>query len=90
MGLAAGSRRAAARADRPAPPLPDRINPLEPWPGEPCLDAAARHEVKVLTRLVDYGGLFWGAPDRWPLSDDLAAVGTRWGIDPGRDLVATH
>ncbi|HEU4598699.1 MAG TPA: aldo/keto reductase [Solirubrobacterales bacterium] len=188
------------------------LNPLEPWPGELCLDAAARHDVKVLTRVVDYGGLFWGdlrpdtqlaehdhrafrpqgwieaglakldqllpiaerakltpiqlacqwnlahpavesvaptlvqeigeeacpieakrvelahlpadqrltsedvaeiraigdntgcmalkganpehegeeRPDRWPLTDDLAAVGTRWGIDPERDLVATH
>jgi aryl-alcohol dehydrogenase-like predicted oxidoreductase len=36
------------------------LNPLEPWPGELCLDAAARYEVKVLTRVVDYGGLFWG------------------------------
>ncbi|MGN6556420.1 MAG: aldo/keto reductase [Solirubrobacterales bacterium] len=188
------------------------LNPLEPWPGELCLDAAAKHDVKVLTRVVDYGGLFWGdvrpgmelaehdhrkfrpegwieagleklerlrpiaerheltpiqlacqwnlahpavesvaptliqeigpearsiedkraelaalpadqrltaeevdeiraigdntgcmalkganpehegeeRPDRWPLTDDLAAVGTRWGIDPQRDLVATH
>jgi aryl-alcohol dehydrogenase-like predicted oxidoreductase len=188
------------------------LNPLEPWPGELCLDAAARQDVKVLTRVVDYGGLFWGdlrpgmelgrtdhrsfrpggwieagmekleqllpiaerakltpiqlacqwnlahpavecvaptliqeageeacpieakrvelgtlpaeqrlsaedvatiraigdntgcmalkgaspthegeeQPDRWALSDDLAAVGTRWGIDPARDLVATH
>ncbi|MFL5899081.1 MAG: aldo/keto reductase [Solirubrobacterales bacterium] len=188
------------------------LNPLEPWPGELCLDAAARSEVKVLTRVVDYGGIFWGdlrpgmelaerdhrkfrppgwieaglekldrlrpiaelhgltpmhlacqwnlahpgvecvaptliqeigsearpiedkraelaaipadqrltdeeileiravgdntgcmtlkgaspehegeeRPDRWPLTDDLAAVGTRWGIDPQRDLVATH
>jgi len=187
------------------------LNPFEPWPGELCLDAAARHEVKVLTRVVDYGGLFWGdlepgmelakgdhrafrpagwieaglekleqvlpfaeragltpiqlacqwnlahpavecvaptliqeigpearpverqraelaalppeprlgpeevaairaigdntgcmalkganpafegeeQPDRWPLSDDLAAVGDRWGIDPARDLVAS-
>ncbi|HEU4705765.1 MAG TPA: aldo/keto reductase [Solirubrobacterales bacterium] len=187
------------------------LNPLEPWPGELCLDAAARHEVEVLTRVVDYGGLFWGdlrpgmelaerdhrafrppgwieaglekldrllpiaerakltpiqlacqwnlahpavgsvaptliqeigeeacpieakrvelahlpaeqrlsaedvaaireigdntgcmalkganpehegdeRPDRWPLTNDLAAVGTRWGIDPQRDLVAT-
>ena len=41
------------------------LNPLEPWPGELCLEAAARHEVEVLTRVVDYGGLFWGdlAPD---------------------------
>jgi aryl-alcohol dehydrogenase-like predicted oxidoreductase len=187
------------------------LNPLEPWPGELCLDAAERHDVKVLTRVVDYGGLFWGdlkpgmelaeydhrsfrpegwieagvakleqlmpiaerakltpiqlacqwnlahpavasvaptliqeigedacpieakrvelanipeqrltaddvaeiraigdnsgcmalkgaspehegeeRPDRWPLNDDLAAVGTRWGIDPSRDLVAVH
>ena len=187
------------------------LNPLEPWPGELCLDAAARHKVKVLTRVVDYGGLFWGdlrpgvelgrtdhrsfrpegwieagiekleqmlpiaerakltpiqlacqwnlahaavesvaptliqepgeeacpieakrlelgtlpaeqrlseedvatiraigdntgsmalkgaspdhdgeeRPDRWPLTDDLAAVGSRWGIDPERDLVAS-
>jgi aryl-alcohol dehydrogenase-like predicted oxidoreductase len=36
------------------------LNPLEPWPGELCLDAAARHGVRVLTRVVDYGGLFWG------------------------------
>ncbi|HET7590599.1 MAG TPA: aldo/keto reductase [Solirubrobacterales bacterium] len=187
------------------------LNPLEPWPGELCLDAAAKNDVKVLTRVVDYGGLFWGdlrsgmelaerdhrafrppgwieaglerlerlrpiadrhrltpmhlacqwnlahpavecvaptliqeigaearsiedkraelaalpeqrlgdeeiaeigaigdntgcmnlkgaslehegeeRPDRWPLTDDLAAVGTRWGIDPERDLAATH
>lgn len=188
------------------------LNPLEPWPGELCLDAADRQGVKVLTRVVDYGGLFWGdlrpgmelakgdhrafrpagwieagleklerllpiaerakltpiqlacqwnlahpavecvaptliqelgeeacpieakrvelahlpaeqrlsaedvaeiraigdnagcmtlkganpahegaeQPDRWPLSDDLAKVGTRWGIDPARDLVVTH
>jgi aryl-alcohol dehydrogenase-like predicted oxidoreductase len=187
------------------------LNPLEPWPGELCLDAAERHGVKVLTRVVDYGGLFWGdlrpgaelargdhrafrpegwieaglakldqlqpiaerarltpiqlacqwnlahpavecvaptliqeigeeacpieakrvelarlpeqrlgesdvaeiraigdntgcmalkgaspehegeeSPDRWPLTDELAAVGDRWGIDPARDLVATH
>ena len=188
------------------------LNPFEPWPGELCLEAAQRHGVKVITRVVDYGGLFWGdlrlgmelakgdhrafrpegwieagleklervlpyaqhagltpiqlacqwnlahpavecvvptliqeagtdarpieakradlaalpteqrlnaedvaairaigdnancmalkgaspehegdeRPDRWPLSDDLTAVGDRWGIDPTRDLVATH
>ncbi len=36
------------------------LNPFEPWPGELCLEAAARHDVKVITRVVDYGGLFWG------------------------------
>jgi aryl-alcohol dehydrogenase-like predicted oxidoreductase len=188
------------------------LNPLEPWPGELCLDAAERHDVKVLTRVVDYGGIFWGdlrpgaevaerdhrkfrpegwiergveklerllpiaerakltpiqlacqwnlahpavesvaptliqeigpeacpieakrlelaklpaeqrltaedvaeiraigdnagsmtlkgaspehegeeRPDRWPLTDDLASVGARWGIDPARDLVASR
>jgi len=188
------------------------LNPFEPWPGELCLDAAERHGVKVITRVVDYGGLFWGdlrpgmelakgdhrafrpegwieagleklervlpyaeragltpiqlacqwnlahpavecvvptliqetgseartieqqraelaalpaeqklsaadvaairaigdnagcmalkganpahegdeRPDRWQLSKDLAAVGERWGIDPSRDLAATH
>jgi len=187
------------------------LNPFEPWPGDLCLEAADRHGVKVITRVVDYGGLFWGdlrpgmelahgdhrafrpegwieagleklervlpyaehagltpiqlasqwnlvhpavecvvptliqeagagarpieekraelaalpaeqrlsaddvaairaigdnagcmalkgaspehdgdeRPDRWPLDDDLAAVGNRWGIDPARDLVAT-
>ncbi len=34
------------------------LNPLEPWPGELALDAAARHDVAVITRVVDYGGLF--------------------------------
>jgi len=35
------------------------LNPLEPWPGELCLEAAARNGVAVITRVVDYGGLFW-------------------------------
>jgi aryl-alcohol dehydrogenase-like predicted oxidoreductase len=188
------------------------LNPFEPWPGELVLDAAERHGVNVITRVVDYGGLFWGdlrpgmelargdhrafrpegwieaglekleqvlpyaeragltpiqlacqwnlahpavecvvptliqetgpeartieqqraelaalpaeqklsdeavaairavgdntgcmalkganpqhegdeRPDRWELSNDLAEVGSRWGIDPARDLIATH
>lgn len=36
------------------------LNPFEPWPGELCLDAAERNGVKVITRVVDYGGVFWG------------------------------
>jgi len=188
------------------------LNPFEPWPGELCLEAAERQGVSVITRVVDYGGLFWGdlrpgmelargdhrafrpegwieagleklaqvlpygeragltpiqlacqwnlahpavecvvptliqetgpeahtieqqraelaalpteqklspqdlteiraigdntgcmalkganpqhegdeRPDRWSLSDDLCEVGSRWGIDPARDLTATH
>jgi aryl-alcohol dehydrogenase-like predicted oxidoreductase len=34
------------------------LNPLEPWPGELVLGAAAAHGVKLITRVVDYGGLF--------------------------------
>jgi aryl-alcohol dehydrogenase-like predicted oxidoreductase len=34
------------------------LNPLEPWPGELALDAAARFDVRIITRVVDYGGLF--------------------------------
>jgi aryl-alcohol dehydrogenase-like predicted oxidoreductase len=40
------------------------LNPLEPWPGELCLRAAAHHGIGVITRVVDYGGLFF---------DDLTA-----------------
>src|SRR5918999_1135623 len=32
------------------------LNPLEPWPGELVLDAAHRHGVRLITRVVDYGG----------------------------------
>jgi len=35
------------------------LNPLEPWPGELCLEAAGAHDVSVITRVVDYGGLFF-------------------------------
>ncbi len=36
------------------------LNPLEPWPGVLVLDAAEAANVSVITRVVDYGGLFWG------------------------------
>jgi aryl-alcohol dehydrogenase-like predicted oxidoreductase len=34
------------------------LNPFEPWPGELALPAAAAHDVRVITRVADYGGLF--------------------------------
>jgi aryl-alcohol dehydrogenase-like predicted oxidoreductase len=34
------------------------LNPLEPWPGEMCLPAALEADVRLITRVVDYGGLF--------------------------------
>jgi aryl-alcohol dehydrogenase-like predicted oxidoreductase len=36
------------------------LNPFEPWPGELTLGAAEQAGVRVITRVVDYGGLFWG------------------------------
>lgn len=34
------------------------LNPLEPWPGSLALPAAEKTGTKILTRVVDYGGLF--------------------------------
>ncbi len=34
------------------------LNPLEPWPGSLCLPAAVKNDIKIITRVVDYGGLF--------------------------------
>ncbi len=36
------------------------LNPLEPWPGELVMNAAEAQDVKLITRVVDYGGLFFG------------------------------
>jgi aryl-alcohol dehydrogenase-like predicted oxidoreductase len=35
------------------------LSPMEPWPGELVLDAAAAHDVRTITRVADYGGIFW-------------------------------
>lgn len=35
------------------------LNPFEPWPGELVLEACAAHDVDVIARVVDYGGLFF-------------------------------
>ncbi|MHB8532893.1 MAG: aldo/keto reductase [Solirubrobacteraceae bacterium] len=34
------------------------LSPMEPWPGELVLGAAQRAGVQLITRVVDYGGLF--------------------------------
>lgn len=34
------------------------LGPMEPWPGELVLEAAGQAGVEVITRVVDYGGLF--------------------------------
>ena len=36
------------------------LNPLEPWPVSLSLPACATHQVRVLTRVVDHGGVFHG------------------------------
>ena len=36
------------------------LNPLEPWPGSLVLPAAVQAGVKIITRVVDYGGVFHG------------------------------
>jgi aryl-alcohol dehydrogenase-like predicted oxidoreductase len=63
------------------------LNPLEPWPGELCLAAAARSGVKVITRVVDYGGLFWGdllPGAELPAGDHRAFRPQGW-IEEGRE-----
>jgi len=34
------------------------LSPMEPWPGELVLTAAEANDVQLITRVVDYGGLF--------------------------------
>ena len=34
------------------------LNPFEPWPGSLVLPAAAQYDVKLMTRVVDFGGIF--------------------------------
>ena len=48
------------------------LNPFEPWPGS-YVSTRPQKDVKVLTRVVDYGGLFW---------DILAGRRTRLGRPP--------
>ncbi|OAI58069.1 general stress protein [Verrucomicrobiaceae bacterium SCGC AG-212-N21] len=34
------------------------LNPFEPWPGQHVLPAAKKHNIDLLARVVDYGGIF--------------------------------
>jgi len=62
------------------------LNPFEPWPGELCLDAAARHDVRVITRVVDYGGIFWDdvTPETELPQDDHRSFRPQGWIADGR------
>jgi aryl-alcohol dehydrogenase-like predicted oxidoreductase len=63
------------------------LNPLEPWPGELCLDAAAAAGVKVITRVVDYGGLFFDdvLPGQEMAPHDHRSFRPEGWIEQGRD-----
>lgn len=57
------------------------LNPLEPWPSHLVLPAAQAHDVKVLARVVDHGGLFLGGlrpGDRLARSDHRAFRPAGW------------
>ncbi|MFA9273151.1 MAG: aldo/keto reductase, partial [Baekduiaceae bacterium] len=79
------------------------LNPMEPWPGEYVLPAATAADVKVITRVADYGGLFWDdvkpghvfrdfdhrkfRPDGWiergaERLEQMRAIGDRHGLTP--------
>jgi aryl-alcohol dehydrogenase-like predicted oxidoreductase len=63
------------------------LNPLEPWPGELCLRTAADAHVKVITRVVDYGGLFFDdvlPGQEFPAQDHRGFRPEGW-IEAGRE-----
>jgi aryl-alcohol dehydrogenase-like predicted oxidoreductase len=63
------------------------LNPLEPWPGELCLDAAASADVEVITRVVDYGGMFFDdvVPGLEMLPQDHRSFRPQGWIEAGRE-----
>jgi aryl-alcohol dehydrogenase-like predicted oxidoreductase len=63
------------------------LNPFEPWPGELVLGAAESRNIGVITRVADYGGLFWGdveSVDNFPPHDHRRFRPDGW-IERGRD-----
>jgi aryl-alcohol dehydrogenase-like predicted oxidoreductase len=63
------------------------LNPLEPWPGELVLGAAQASDVKVITRVVDYGGLFYDdlRPGQALAPGDHRGFRPQGWIEAGRD-----
>ena len=63
------------------------LNPLEPWPGELCLEAATAADVRVITRVVDYGGLFFDDlhPDQELARGDHRGFRPAGWIESGRE-----
>jgi aryl-alcohol dehydrogenase-like predicted oxidoreductase len=66
------------------------LNPLEPWPGELVMGAAAAHDVRLVTRVVDYGGLFWDdvLPDTPLRRFDHRGFRPEGWVAAGRDRMA--
>ncbi|MGI8845564.1 MAG: aldo/keto reductase [Thermoleophilaceae bacterium] len=65
------------------------LNPLEPWPGELVLPAAERAGIRAITRVVDYGGLFWGdleAGHEFPRNDHRGFRPAGW-VEAGIDRI---
>jgi aryl-alcohol dehydrogenase-like predicted oxidoreductase len=63
------------------------LNPLEPWPGELVLDAAGQAGVRLITRVVDYGGLFFDdlQPERALAKGDHRGFRPAGWIEAGRE-----
>jgi aryl-alcohol dehydrogenase-like predicted oxidoreductase len=63
------------------------LNPLEPWPGELSLAAASAAQVRVITRVVDYGGMFFDdvLPDHVMLPQDHRNFRPAGWIEAGRE-----
>jgi aryl-alcohol dehydrogenase-like predicted oxidoreductase len=64
--------------------------PLEPWPGELVLDAARRHDVRLITRVVDYGGLLHDdvlREEDFPEHDHRRFRPAGW-VDAGREKLS--
>jgi aryl-alcohol dehydrogenase-like predicted oxidoreductase len=66
------------------------LNPLEPWPGELVLGAAQAADVKLITRVVDYGGLLFGdlRPGQEMAPRDHRAFRPAGWIEAGRERLA--
>ena len=66
------------------------FSPLEPWPGELLLPAARAAGVRLITRVVDYGGLFFGdidAQTRFSERDHRAFRPAGW-VEQGLERIA--
>ena len=66
------------------------LNPFEPWPGKMALPALAQKNVKVLARVVDYGGIFHGdLPDEDALVEgDHRKYRPAGWVESGRERLA--